>query len=381
MTTEPTTEPQPTTRPAQSGTRRPPVAELHLHIEGTLEPETIFELAERNKIDLPYAGLDDLRSRYEFTDLQSFLDLYYSNMQVLLRAEDFETMTWRYLQRAEGAGVRHCELFVDPQAHAKRGVPAAVVLQGVDGALRRARQELDISGAIIVCALRDDPVDEAHQMLDDCLASGVPILGLGLDSAEVGYPPRLFADLFRRAADAGLRRVAHAGEEGPPNFVREALDLLGAERIDHGVRSLEDHALVQHLVAERVPLTVCPLSNVRLRVVDRLADHPLKTMLQRDLHVTVNSDDPAYFGGYVDDNFDKCRAALGLDNDDIKMLAMNSIEAAFLDVTRRRALLAEVATFFEPQDARLGGDLGVEPVQPMSLRGEDRAEERNARQE
>jgi adenosine deaminase len=321
-----------------------PIAELHLHLEGTLEPETIFRLAERSRVELPYRDLSDLRARYEFTDLQSFLDLYYANMTVLRTSADFETMTWDYLERAHRAGVRHAEVFVDPQAHTERGISCATLLTGVRSGLQRAESELGMSSGIIVCILRDRPVAEARQTLEDCLASEVPLLGLGLDSAERGYPPHLFTEVFALAADAGLRRVAHAGEEGPPTYIWEALEELGAERIDHGVRCLEDDALVRRLVDDQIPLTVCPLSNVRLRVVPELRDHPLRRMLDRDLLVTVNSDDPAYFGGYVDDNLRQCRSALTLSAAELDTLARNSIAASFASDERKSVLNRQLAS-------------------------------------
>lgn len=321
-----------------------PITELHLHLEGTLEPETIFALAERSRISLPYRDLDDLRARYEFDDLSSFLDLYYANMAVLRAHADFETMTWHYAQRAHRAGVRHAEVFVDPQAHTARGVSCATVLHGVWSGLQRAESELGMTSGIVVCIVRDRPVTEARSTLEDCLSTGVPLLGLGLDSAEVGYPPRLFAEVFRAAADANLHLVAHAGEEGPPEYVWEALDVLGVERVDHGVRCLEDEALVQRLVADQIPLTVCPLSNVRLKVVDQLRDHPLRRMLDRGLLVTVNSDDPAYFGGYVDDNLRACRRALDLTSGELDALARNSIAASFASAERKAELVSSLST-------------------------------------
>jgi adenosine deaminase len=319
-----------------------PLAELHLHLEGTLEPAAIFELARRNGIALPYTGVEDLAGRYRFSDLQSFLDLYFANMSTLVTQADFEEMTWRYLLRAYAAGVRHAEVFVDPQAHAARGIAAGTVLHGVQAAMVRAAAELDVTGGIIVCALRDRPAADAMDMLEASLATGVPLLGLGLSSAEAGHPPAVFQQVFDAAGQAGLRRVCHAGEEGPPEYVRQALDLLGAERIDHGVRCLEDPALVARLAAERIPLTVCPLSNVRLRVVDRLADHPLRRMLDAGLAVCVNSDDPAYFGGYLDDNLRACVAALGLDRTELDLLAANSIGASFAPESRKSELLARL---------------------------------------
>jgi adenosine deaminase len=306
-----------------------PLAELHVHIEGTLEPDLIFALAERNRVALPYADLADLQSRYEFTDLQSFLDLYYANMQVLRTAEDFADLARAYLSRAARAGITRAEFFFDPQAHTSRGVPLTEIVDGLADAVAGARAEYGVDAAMIASIVRDRPVGEAHEVFAELMRLQAPIIGLGLDSAEVGYPPSLFEDVFARARAEGLHITAHAGEEGPPEYVRQALDLLGAERIDHGIRSLEDPELVARLVDEQIPLTVCPLSNVRLRVVDSLADHPLRRMLDAGLSVSVNSDDPAYFGGYVDDAFAALRAQLGLTDEERTTLARNSIRAAF----------------------------------------------------
>lgn len=335
---------QPDGRPADDGAALPqPLAELHLHLEGTLEPEAIFDLARRNNLALPYTDLDDLRGRYRFTDLQSFLDLYYANLATLRASADFDELAWAYARRAHAGGVRHAEVFVDPQAHTTRGVSAETVLRGVASGLRRAETELGFTSGIIVCVLRDRPVDEAMRMLEESLATGVPLLGIGLDSAESGYPPDLFADVFAAAHEAGLRKVAHAGEEGPPEYIWQALDVLGVERVDHGVRCLEDDVLVRRLAADRVPLTVCPLSNVRLRVVDELVHHPLRRLLDHQLLVTVNSDDPAYFGGYADDNLRQCRDVLGLSPAELRTLAENSVHASFATGERKAALLAGVA--------------------------------------
>ena len=341
----PATSSAPAPGPATpSGEPRPalPFAELHLHIEGTLEPETVFALARRNGIDLPYRDEDDLRARYEFTDLQSFLDLYYDNMAVLRTEQDFADMTRAYLERAAAAGVRHAEIMFDPQAHLVRGVDLAVVVNGIVGVLATSEADLCMSTSLVAAFLRDRPVPEALDVLERLLAMGAPIIGIGLDSAEVGFPPGQFASVYERARAAGLRLVAHAGEEGPAEYVAEALDVLGVERIDHGIRVLDDDALVERLVAEQVPLTVCPLSNVRLRAVDTLADHPLATMLHRGLRVSVNSDDPAYFGGYLDDNVRQTTAALGLSEADVVRLAENSIRSAFLDAARREQLLGDL---------------------------------------
>jgi adenosine deaminase len=315
-----------------------PLAELHMHIEGSLEPELIFALAERNKVELPYRDLDDLRGRYEFTDLQSFLDLYFANMAVLRTEQDFADLARAYFARAAAGGVRHAEIFFNPQAHTVRGVPMRAVLDGLADAVRASEAEFGVSSDLIAAVLRDRPVPEAEAMLDEVLRLDVPVLGLGLDSAEVGYPPSLFVDVFARARANGLHTVAHAGEEGPPDYIWQALDLLEVERIDHGVRCLEDEALIARLVDEQIPLTVCPLSNVRLRVVDTLAEHPLRRMLEAGLLVTVNSDDPAYFGGYVDDNFARLQAELGLTEQERETLARNSIRASFASPERKAAL-------------------------------------------
>jgi adenosine deaminase len=319
-----------------------PKAELHLHLEGTLEPETIFQFAERNRIRLPYVDVDDLAARYRFNDLQSFLDLYYANMATLQTAEDFADMTEAYLARASVAGVRHAEVFLDPQAHTDRGIPLEAVLEGVASALTTSEQRHGISTGLIVAILRDHSAESAMATLDAVLASGADILGIGLDSAEVGHPPSKFVEVFAKARANGLRAVAHAGEEGPPSYIWEALDLLQAERIDHGVRCLEDDALVHRLASEQIPLTVCPLSNVRLRVVPDLTQHPLPAMLQRDLLVTINSDDPAYFGGYIDDNYAGIQTSLSLSPETLRKLAANSIRSSFLDNARKSALLAQI---------------------------------------
>ena len=319
-----------------------PIAELHLHLEGTLEPETIFAIAERNRVALPYADLDELKARYAFTDLQSFLDLCYANVSVLRVAEDFSDMTTAYLDRAAAAGVRHAEVFLNPQAHVRRGVPLRDVMDGVSGPLSASLRTHGMSSGLIVAFLRDDSEESATATLDSVLALDVPFIGVGLDSTEAGNPPSKFRRVFERARAEGLNRVAHAGEEGPPSYVWEAIDLLGVQRIDHGIRCLEDDRLVQRLVEDQLPLTVCPLSNVSLRVVGSIASHPLPTMLERGLKVTVNSDDPAYFGGYVDDNFDALVEAGHLAAADLATLARNSIEASFADPHRKRELMGEL---------------------------------------
>ncbi|WP_402463664.1 adenosine deaminase [Isoptericola aurantiacus] len=319
-----------------------PFAELHLHLEGTLEPELVLELARRNAVDLPFRDVDSLRRAYAFADLQSFLDLYYANMAVLQRPEDFADMTRAYLTRAAASGVRHAEIMVDPQAHLARGVPLETVVDGIASVLATSERDHGVSTLLIAAFLRDRDEDEALDVLDRLLALDAPIVGIGLDSAEVGNPPSKFVRLFDRARTAGLHRVAHAGEEGPPSYVVDTLDLLQVERIDHGIRSLDDDALVARLVADQVPLTVCPLSNVALRAVDRIEDHPVLTMLDCGLHVSVHSDDPAYFGGYLDDNLAALTTALGMTDEQRRRLAAHSIQASFLPADRRDALLAEI---------------------------------------
>ncbi|MFD4634075.1 adenosine deaminase [Streptomyces sp. NPDC058284] len=308
-----------------------PKAELHLHIEGTLEPELAFALAARNGVELPYADTEELRKAYLFDDLQTFLGLYYSLMAVLRTEADFEELAEAYLARAAEQGVRHAEIFFDPQAHTARGVLIATVIEGLSRALDRSEERHGVSTRLIMCFLRDESAESALQTLADAEPHLHRIIGIGLDSAEVGHPPAKFKEVYEAAAARGLRLVAHAGEEGPPAYITEALDVLGVERIDHGLRCMEDPALVERLVRDRVPLTLCPLSNVRLRAIDVLEEHPLARMLEAGLLCTVNSDDPAYFGGYVDDTFHAVREALGLDQERLRTLARNSFEASFLD--------------------------------------------------
>jgi len=319
-----------------------PLVELHLHIEGTLEPELIFDLAARNRVTLPWASLPELRGQYEFDDLQSFLNLYYRNLDVLRERVDYGDLTRAYLERARTAGVRHAEIFFDPQAHTSRGIPLLTALGGVRDALDTSEADWGISTKLIVTFLRDRSAAEALAMLEEILASEFRIDGIGIDSAEVGYPPELFTEVFELARANGLHLVAHAGEEGPPSYVWQALDLLGVERIDHGIRSLEDEALLDRLVTDRIPLTVCPFSNVRLRVIDTLADHPIVRMLDRGLLACVNSDDPAYFGGYIDDNLAALDREFGLGPDRLALLAHNGVEASFLDAAEKASLNAEV---------------------------------------
>ena len=324
---------------------RVPKVELHVHLEGTLEPEHAFALARRNGVALPYASAKRMRDAYRFAGLQSFLDIYYRACSVLVSERDFFDLTWAYLERAADDGVRHAEPFFDPQTHLARGVAMETIVAGISAALEQGRTRLDITSRLIMCFLRDEGPASAARTLQTALEVGQGrIAGVGLDSAEVGHPPEVFADVFRRARDAGLHAVAHAGEEGPASYVTAALDSLRAERIDHGVRCLEDPALVRRLTRDRVCLTVCPNSNVALRVVDRMELHPLRRMLDAGLAVCVNSDDPAYFGGYVSDNYRSVVEALDLGPDDVKTLARNAIEGSFADESRKEELRRELET-------------------------------------
>jgi adenosine deaminase len=322
--------------------RRLPKAELHVHIEGTLEPEMMFELAGRNGVALPYADVDAVLAAYSFTDLQSFLDIYYAGASVLVTERDFDELMTAYLRRAHADGVRRAEIFFDPQTHTERGIGFDVFMPGFRAAIDRAGDETGISAALIMCFLRHLPVEAA----DDTLTAAVPwlddLLGVGLDSSEVGFPPEPFEPVFRRARELGLHTVAHAGEEGPPAYVWGALDVLGAERIDHGVRAEADDELMRRLVESAVPLTVCPFSNIALGGFERLEDHSLKRLLDRGAKVTVNSDDPAYFGGYVHANYVATARALGLTRDELARLAANSIEASFAPAEQRVGWLAEL---------------------------------------
>jgi adenine deaminase len=325
-----------------------PKAELHLHIEGTLEPELMFELAHRNRVELPYADVEAVQAAYVFDDLQSFLDLYYAGCSVLVTEPDFYDLTLAYLRRAATQGVRHAELFFDPQTHTDRGVAFATVVGGITRALADGRSELGITSKLILCFLRHLSADAAMGTLESALAYRDAITGVGLDSAESGNPPEKFAAVYDRARDEGLLAVAHAGEEGPPAYIRTALDVLKVRRIDHGVRCMEDEALVDRLVDEQVPLTICPLSNVKLRVFDDLAHHPVRKMFERGMLVTINSDDPAYFGGYIGDNFVATADVLEMDRETMRRIARNSFLASFLTDAERRPHLDALDAWPEP---------------------------------
>lgn len=323
-----------------------PKAELHIHIEGSLEPELIFALAERNKIALAYPSVAALRSAYAFSDLQSFLDIYYAGASVLHTEQDFYDMTSAYLARAQDDNVRHAEIFFDPQTHTARGVPIDVVINGIHRACADAQQQFDISASLILCFLRHLSEEDAFETLEQALPWRDKFIGIGLDSSERGHPPEKFARVFARCKELGLHLVAHAGEEGPPAYIETALDVLQVERIDHGVRCLENPVLTQRLARDQIPLTVCPLSNVKLRVFDSMQSHNLLNLLQAGLVATVNSDDPAYFGGYLNDNFIAVFEALPLTLQHAQQLARNSFLAAFLDDATKARYLEEVDEYF-----------------------------------
>lgn len=324
-----------------------PKAELHLHIEGTLEPELIFKLAQRNQVRLPYASVEALRAAYDFKDLQSFLDIYYAGASVLLHEQDFFDMAWAYLEKAAADNVVHAEIFFDPQTHTARGVPMETVIKGLHHACQRAHQEFGLSAKLILCFLRHLSEEDAFATLEAALPFRHYFIGVGLDSSELGHPPAKFERVFAKCRELGLHVVAHAGEEGPPEYIRDALDLLQAERIDHGVQAVRDADLMKRLADERVPLTVCPLSNIKLCVFPTLAQHNLKALLDAGLCVTVNSDDPAYFGGYVNDNYVQLFAALDLGPKHAYQLAFNSFEASFADAAQKKAWEHGLKAFFE----------------------------------
>ena len=354
-----------------------PKAELHIHIEGSLEPELMFGLAKRNGIELPFASVEEVRKAYQFENLQSFLDLYYQGATVLLREQDFYDLAFAYLRTAAAQNVRHAEIFFDrpdphgsrrlsfdlrtaaaqnvrhaeiffdPQTHTDRGVSFETVVHGLQRALDDARSKWGLSSKLILCFLRHLSVEAAMETLDRALPFRDSIVGVGLDSSELGHPPSKFQAVFERARDLGFWSVAHAGEEGPPDYISQALDLLGVSRIDHGVRCLDDTNLVERLRESQTPLTVCPLSNVKLRVFDRLEDHNLKELLEAGLCATVNSDDPAYFGGYIDENYVAVQQALGLERSDLYRLARNAFEASFITAAKKKAFIEELDAYMQ----------------------------------
>ena len=327
--------------------RAMPKAELHIHIEGSLEPELIFALAQRNGVTLPYASVEALRAAYAFTNLQSFLDIYYAGASVLLHAQDFYDMAWAYLQRAAADHVVHAELFFDPQTHTERGVPMATVIDGLHRACVDAKAQLGVDAQLILCFLRHLSEEAALHTLQEALPFKDKFIGVGLDSSELGHPPEKFARVFARACELGLHVVAHAGEEGPPAYIWSALDTLKVERIDHGVQAIHDAPLMKRLADTQMPLTVCPLSNLKLCVFTQLSDHNLGQMLEAGLCVTINSDDPAYFGGYLNDNYLQTFAALHLGGQHAYKLAANSIQASFATEEKKHAWMHELKLCFQ----------------------------------
>lgn len=322
-----------------------PKAELHLHIEGTFEPELLFQIAMRNNIPLRFKSVEELREAYNFHNLQSFLDIYYEGAGVLINERDFYDLTMAYLKKCREDNVVHTEIFFDPQTHTERGVPFETFFNGIHNALKDAENEWGITSHMIMCFLRHLSEEDAFKTLEQSLPFKKHILAVGLDSSEVGHPPSKFQRVFDKARAEGYLTVAHAGEEGPPSYIWEALDLLKVKRIDHGVRSIEDEKLMERIIAEKMPLTVCPLSNIKLCVFKKMEDHNLKSLLAKGVKVTINSDDPAYFGGYANQNYLEAARALSLTNDEIKTLAMNSFEASFLPEVTKANWIKEIATW------------------------------------
>ncbi len=326
-----------------------PKIELHIHIEGTLEPELMFKLASRNSILLPYKTVQEIHNAYQFTNLQSFLDIYYQGARVLQHEQDFYDLMFAYLKKAHQQNVRHAEIFFDPQTHTHRGIPFEVFINGLERAKEDAQNQWGISAELILCFLRHLSPEDALKTLDQAYPFKDKILGVGLDSSEVGNPPSLFKEVFLRAKEEGYHLVAHAGEEGPPEYVWEAINLLGVKRIDHGVRSIEDKKLIEFLVKESIPLTVCPLSNIKLCVFDDMTHHNIKQLLDLGVRVTINSDDPAYFGGYMNENFLATQAGLGLTKKELYQISLNAIEASFLNATQKDTLKNELDHFYAAQ--------------------------------
>lgn len=322
-----------------------PKAEIHVHIEGTLEPEHMFAIAERNKIRLPYKSVEEVHKAYKFNNLQSFLEIYYRSTHVLLKEQDFYELTWNYLKKASLQNIRHTEMFFDPQAHTSRGLPFETIFMGILNAMKEGEKKLGISSKLIMCFQRCMNVKSAMETLLLSLPYKEWIIGVGLDSSEAGYPPEKFASVFKRARKEGFLTVAHAGEEGPPEYIWQALNELKVVRIDHGIACVKDMQLVNKLKMEKIPLTICPLSNVKLHIFDSLADHNLKQMLDMGLQVTINSDDPAYFGGYINENFLAIQDVLHLDHSDIYRLIKNSFLATFLTAKEKAILLKELDAY------------------------------------
>ena len=322
--------------------KKTPKAELHLHIEGTLEPDLLIKLAKRNNIQIPFANVNEVKSAYNFSNLESFLSIFYQGSKVLIKEQDFFDLTWAYILKCKEENIVHTEVFFDPQTHVNRGVKFGLVINGIHKALLKANKEFGLTSKIIMCFLRHLDEASAFEILDQALVHKDKIVGVGLDSSEIGNPPRKFERVFKKAIEKGFLTVAHAGEEGPPEYIWEALNLLKAKRIDHGVQCLHDKKLVQKLRDDQIPLTVCPLSNTKLRVFNKLKEHNLKKMLNIGLMVMVNSDDPAYFGGYINKNLIECQAALNLSMNEVKTLIINSFKSSFLKKEKKREWIKEL---------------------------------------
>ena len=322
--------------------KKTPKAELHLHIEGTLEPKLMFQLAKRNNIQIPFENINEVKSAYNFSNLESFLNIFYQGSKVLIKEQDFFDLTWAYILKCKEDNIVHTEIFFDPQTHVNRGIDFDLVINGIYNAFLKANKEFGLTSKIIMCFLRNLDEESAFKILDQALAHKDKIVGVGLDSSEVGHPPRKFERVFKKAIEKGFLTVAHAGEEGPPEYIWEALDLLKVKRIDHGVQCLHDEKLVQKLRDDQIPLTICPLSNIKLCVFKKLKDHNLKKLLNNGLMVMVNSDDPAYFGGYINKNLIECQSALNLSKEDIKKLIINSFKSSFLIENKKKEWIEKI---------------------------------------
>ena len=322
--------------------KKVPKAELHLHIEGTLEPEHMFELAKRNNVSIPYNNVEEVKSAYNFKNLDSFLNIYYQGSKVLIHEKDFFDLTWAYILKCKEDNIVHTEIFFDPQTHLDRGISFDIVINGISKALDKANLEFGLTSKIIMCFLRHLDEESGFKVLDQALKYKNKIVGVGLDSSELGNPPKKFEKLFQKARDEGFLTVAHAGEEGPPEYIWDSINLLKVKRIDHGVQSLKDEKLVDLLIKEQIPLTVCPLSNIKLCVFDKIENHNLKKMLNKGLRVMVNSDDPAYFGGYLNKNLTETQLALDLSLEEIKTLIINSFKSSFLDDTKKNEWIKKI---------------------------------------
>jgi len=322
--------------------KKSPKAELHMHIEGSLEPEQMFALAKRNNIKIPFKNINDVKKAYNFSNLESFLKIYYESAKVLIKEEDFFDLTWAYILKCKEDNVVHTEIFFDPQTHTERGIGFDVVINGIYKALKKGEKDFGISFKIIMCFLRHLDEASGFKVLEQAVKHKDKIYGVGLDSSELGHPPSKFEKLFNKAAENNFVAVAHAGEEGPPEYIWEALNLINAKRIDHGVQCLKDEKLVDELSKKKIPLTVCPLSNIKLRVFDKLKDHNLKKMLNKKLMVMINSDDPAYFGGYLNKNLIETQIALNLSKDEVKTLLINSFKSSFLEETKKKEWISKI---------------------------------------